>query len=378
MQNILLKDSFLQLIMDHIPIYVFWKDRDSNYLGCNKNFAQAAGFNSPEELIGKSDYDLPWKTEEAIYYRHIDSEVMKTGESKINFEEMQTMADHSLRWIVTSKVPLYEEGQVVGVLGTYEDITQRKELEISLKNRAEEIVSKNIDLIESNKKLEQANIDLEHFAYATSHDLQEPLRMMTSFAGLLQQKYGSELDQTGRDYLHYIIDGAHRMSSMITKLLSYSKIRNDQSGYVNMNLRDIVIDSQNKIQTYLKEQNAQVRINLPDVEIQCQPERISMLFNNLIVNGVKFNSSHEPQVQIDFKERETDYQITISDNGLGIEQEYHEMVFIPFQRLQSRQEYPGSGIGLSICKRIVKIHGGHIWFTPNEPKGTQFHFTLQK
>jgi len=378
MQNILLKDSFLQLIMDHIPIYVFWKDRDSNYLGCNKNFAQAAGINSPEELIGKSDYDLPWKTEEAIYYRHIDSEVMKTGESKINFEEMQTMADHSLRWIVTSKVPLYEEGQVVGVLGTYEDITQRKELEISLKNRAEEIVSKNIDLIESNKKLEQANIDLEHFAYATSHDLQEPLRMMTSFAGLLQQKYGSELDQTGRDYLHYIIDGAHRMSSMITKLLSYSKIRNDQSGYVNMNLRDIVIDSQNKIQTYLKEQNAQVRINLPDVEIQCQPERISMLFNNLIVNGVKFNSSHEPQVQIDFKERETDYQITISDNGLGIEQEYHEMVFIPFQRLQSRQEYPGSGIGLSICKRIVKIHGGHIWFTPNEPKGTQFHFTLQK
>lgn len=370
--ELLQREKLLQLVLNNIPSYVFWKDRDSVYMGCNQNFATSAGFKYPEDLIGKTDFDMAWSREQSLFFRKIDKAVMDSGKAQINYEEPQTINDGSTRWLRTSKIPLFNvHGKVIGILGAYEDITDRKLMELQL-------IERNKMLEEVNKKLEIANVDLEQFAYATSHDLQEPLRMIGGFIGLFEMKYANLLDEEGKEYLNFVKDGASRMSRLIRQILIYSKLEKAEVKYQTIAIKDILDEVVLDLCALTTEKQAQIELKVKDVDIYCQPERIKMLFSNLITNGIKFNESAIPQITIKFQETEQEWQFTVSDNGIGIESEFQDYIFKPFKRLNTRHKFPGSGVGLSICKRIVNLHEGNIWISENRPSGTSFHFTLSK
>ena len=370
--DLLKKEKFLQLVLNNIPSFVFWKDTESIYFGCNMNFAKSAGLNSPDDIVGKSDYDLPWSKEDSDFYRKIDKKVMASGEPQINFEEPQTVAGGSTRWLRTSKIPLSDhEGKIIGILGIYEDITDRKKMEL-------ELVSSNKNLKKLNAKLEMINVDLEQFAYSTSHDLQEPLRMIGGFVGLLEKTYRPLLDEQGIEYIKFIKEGSQRMSSLISQILSYSKIEKIKGQFVEIDLTDLVKETLKDIESLIRERNVKVKIDLPKNKIACQPQRIKMLFHNLILNGIKFNESSNPEITISYKESEEEWLFSVSDNGIGIEDEYQEYIFKPFKRLNSREKFSGNGIGLSICKRVIYIHCGKIYCSKNKNEGTTFHFTIAK
>lgn len=372
-------EDLLQLVMDNIPAFIFWKDRNSIYLGCNMNFALSAGLNNPKEIIGKSDYDLPWSKEDSDFYRAVDKKVMDAGKSELNFEESQTAKDGSKKWLRTSKIPLYDDANnVIGILGTYEDITAKKEMELQLLKQAEDLKVSNEELKNLNFKLEELNIDLEQFAYAASHDLQEPLRMVGGFVGLVRKKYSPMLDAEGLEYVDYIGQGVNRMSDLIRNILLFSKVEKDIESLEKVDINEILHEKIKDITHVLQESNVDLEINLPDKKIKCQPIRIGILFYNLILNGIKFNRSEKPRILINFEEQETQWLFRVSDNGIGIEEEYQAEIFHPFKRLNSREYFSGSGIGLSICKRIVQLHGGKIWCESNDLGGTDFKFTIQK
>lgn len=343
------------------------------------NFAKGAGLDHPKEIIGKSDYDLPWAEQDADFYRLVDRRVMDSGKAEINFEEQQRLSNGKTKWLITSKVPLLgEDGQVVGILGTYEDITHRKEMELALKNSAEALSESNERLVKLNTQLEQANIDLEQFAYATSHDLQEPLRMIGGFTTLLKKRYVNKLDGQALEYIDFITKGVIRMSDLIRDVLSYSRIGYIDQVSQSINLHEVINDKIADLQHFISQSNAQVNYHLPPDPIQCYPDRLGILFYNLILNGIKFNKSAKPLVHIKYEERAYEWLFTVKDNGIGIESQYHDLIFKPFKRLNKRSEFSGSGVGLSICKRIVNLHQGNIWITSNKQGGTNFLFTISK
>ncbi|MEO1450967.1 MAG: ATP-binding protein [Bacteroidota bacterium] len=364
------KEELLQLVLNSIPSFVFWKDRDCNYLGCNQNFATSAGLESPDDIIGMNDFDMPWSREESEFFRQVDKAVMASGEAQINFEEPQTIQDGSTRWLRTSKIPLRNPGgEIVGILGAYEDITERKMIEI-------ELIDRNNTLEQVNAQLEAVNQDLEQFAYATSHDLQEPLRTIGGFIGLLNRKYGDKLDEKGKTYLEFIRDGAENMAELISQILSYSKLGKIEEDIEPVDMPELIQDVVSGLSVYIQGKKASLNMDIPACAISCQAERIKMVCNNLIINGLKFNQSAQPGVDIKLERREKDWLFSFADNGIGIDPAHQDYVFKPFKRLESSSSIPGSGIGLSICKRIIHIHGGEIWFTGNASGGTTFYFTL--
>ena len=369
-KELLRKEALLQLVLDNIPSYVFWKDRNSNYLGCNRKFAESAGLNSPDDIIGKSDYDLPWTKEESDHFRAVDKTVMDSGKAEINFEESQTISNGSTRWVRTSKIPLYNDrNEIIGILGTYEDITERKAMEL-------ELLENNKNLQDLNSKLAIINDDLEQFTYATSHDLQEPLRTIIGFVKLLDSKHGHTLDDEAKKYLEYIKEGTQRMSTLTHQILSYSQVDKFGLGYEEIELEILLTEVLKELKTTVQETKAEISTNFPKQKIICQSGRLKMVFYNLIANGIRFNESEIPTIEIGFEDKEEEWHFTVSDNGIGISED-EDYIFAPFKRLNNRSKFPGNGIGLSICRRIVNLHGGRIWYT-GKSEGTTFHFTISK
>ncbi len=370
--ELLKKEKFLQLVLNNIPSFVFWKDRDSTYLGCNMNFARSAGLNTPDDIVGKNDYDLPWSKEQSDFFRKIDQEVMDSGIPQINFEEPQTINDGSTRWLRTSKIPLSDsDGNIIGILGTYEDVTVRKTMEL-------ELVSSNKHLKKLNSKLETINVDLEQFAYSTSHDLQEPLRMIGGFVGLLEKKYAAVLDEEGGEYLNYIKEGTIRMSSLISQMLSYSKLEKVEDQFKEVDFSKLLSEVLEELELMIKKRKVEIKVNSPSQTIISQPHRMKMLFHNLILNAIKFNTAEVPQIEVTYEDKGDEWLFSVADNGIGIQEEYQELIFKPFKRLNTRDKFEGNGIGLSICKRITFLHGGKIYCKRNKVNGTTFCFTISK
>jgi len=371
-KNQLKNEEFLKLVMDNIPSFVFWKNTESIYQGCNKNFAESAGLSSTDEIIGKSDYDLPWSKEESDYFRKIDKEVMESGQVQLNFEEPMTINNGETKWIRTSKVPLSNKsGDIIGILGTYEDITERKNMELELQ-------ANNNNLKSLNSKLEMINQDLEQFAYATSHDLQEPLRMIAGFSGLLNKKYAPLLGDEGNDYLNIISEGAKRMSSLVDQIMTYSRIDKTRNEFEEASIAELINQVRLDLGPLLKEENAQLEIDIEEGTIVCHREKLKMLFTNLIVNGIKFNQNKQPKIKVSVEEREEEWYIEVVDNGIGIDPKFSHLIFQPFERLSTKEDYEGNGVGLSICKRIASLHGGTISHKANPGGGTIFYFSLPK
>ncbi|HEX2962476.1 MAG: ATP-binding protein [Bacteroidota bacterium] len=241
------------------------------------------------------------------------------------------------------------------------DITDRRIVEESLKHTL--------------AALEKSNSDLQQFAYAASHDLQEPLRMITNYINLLEKKLKGTLDaQTGK-YLEFIIDGAKRMQGLIHGLLLFSRITAQKKEFKPTDLNYIVEDVLKDLELIITESGAEINVSKLPV-LNAEPTQMHQLFQNLIANAIKFRGEKNPVIHIIAERRENSLIFCVRDNGIGINPEFLERVFMIFQRLHEREKYAGNGIGLALCKKVVENHGGRIWVESEEGKGAAFYFTI--
>ncbi len=233
------------------------------------------------------------------------------------------------------------------------------------------------ELVRKNKELNDSNKQLEQFTYAASHDLQEPLRMVSSYMSLLEKKYESQLDEKAQTYIHFAVDGAKRMKILINDLLNYSRASITAIEYEEVNIADVIDDIKKMFREDLQEPGAGIFFtDLP--VINANRLQMTQLFQNLIGNAIKYRAEAAPQVHIAATKSATHWNFSVKDNGLGIDAKYFEKIFVIFQRLHSNSTHAGTGIGLAICKKIVERHGGEIWVESEESKGSTFFFSISK
>ncbi len=258
-------------------------------------------------------------------------------------------------------------------------IKVRKQTEERLREREQKLIDTEKRLEGMVEELHRSNQELEQFAYIASHDLQEPLRMVGSFVQLLEKKYSDKIDDAGKEYINFAVDGVNRMSGLIKGLLSFSRVGRQHANFEKCNLNMIVEKKMLDIRKYIQERSAKINVeHLPEI-VYCDPTQIGAIFYNLIVNAIKFNRKEQPTVDIQlFEEDQDQWTFKVSDNGIGISNEYQARVFEIFKRLNSTQEFKGSGIGLALCKRIIENHEGKIWFESVEGEGTTFFFSISK
>ena len=226
------------------------------------------------------------------------------------------------------------------------------------------------------KKLEISNKELEQFAYVASHDLQEPLRMVTSFTQLLAMRYKNKLDSDADDYIDFIVEGSHRMKDLIDDLLIYSRLNTVKTKYQFSDLNLLMDKVLSGMKNTIVDEKAQIIYDeLPTV--RCDSSQLGQVFQNLISNSIKFHKT-TPKIHISARETPEEWILVVSDEGIGIDPKHQEQIFDVFKRLHTRNEYPGTGIGLSICKRVVDRHNGKIWVESELGQGSSFYFTLPK
>lgn len=279
-------------------------------------------------------------------------------------------ADGVYRWWLIRGVSLHDaSGKVINWFGTCTDVQELKEKEDSL--RASEAA-----LTKKAAELERSNAELEQFAYVASHDLREPLRVITNFSGLLEKKYKRQLDEAADRYIGHIVDSAARMSALIGDLLVYARVGQAESTRTRTDLNRVLDDVRKSLASSIDESGTTFAYQtLPDVHANAT--LMQQLFQNLISNSIKFRREGvPPRIEIAAKRNDGEWLLSISDNGIGIERQYADRIFEIFQRLHSRSEYPGTGIGLAICRKIVERHGGRIWMQSQLGQGTTFYFTV--
>jgi light-regulated signal transduction histidine kinase (bacteriophytochrome) len=245
-----------------------------------------------------------------------------------------------------------------------------------LQHRNEKLERTRAELRTTVDELEESNRRLEQFAYVVSHDLQEPLRMVVSYLSLVEERYGDRLDEDGREFLAYAVDGAERMGEMVDGLLELSRIETGGDSFQQVELDEVLADVRRDLELRIRESNATVEVErLPRVE--GDEDQLRQLFQNLVSNAVEYSGDEPPRVTVS-AERNGDSGVTVSvrDEGIGIDPDQTDRIFQLFQRLHARDEYSGTGIGLALCKRIVERHGGDITVESEPGEGSTFHVTL--
>jgi light-regulated signal transduction histidine kinase (bacteriophytochrome) len=227
--------------------------------------------------------------------------------------------------------------------------------------------------------LARANAELEDFTYSVSHDLKEPLRAIEAFSTFLAEDYGDKLDEEGRRYIGVVRENAVRMRDLIEDLLRLSRIGRMHHECTTISAEALVEDVCRDLAFALEEKKVDLRVQPGLPTITCDEVHMKQVFKNLISNAIKFNDKPQPAVQVACRDDNGAYTFSISDNGIGIDQQYHEKIFKIFQRLNRREEYKDTGVGLTICKKVVEAHGGAIWVEQSQPgEGTTFSFTVPK
>jgi PAS domain S-box-containing protein len=278
------------------------------------------------------------------------------------YEHRIIMRDGSIRHLLgLGEIIKDEEGKPIWLRGTTQDITERKEFEEKLR--------------QNNIQLDQKNKELEQFAFIASHDLQEPLRTISSFTELLTEEYASKFDSNANTYIRFIAQSATRMRDLITGLLEYSRLGN-KIVLEQTDCNEILKHALENLHVSIKESGAIIKFEALPV-LNAYPIELELLFQNLIGNGIKFRKKETtPEIYIKAVKNEFDWQFSFADNGIGIDQKHFEKIFLLFQRLHSRDNYDGSGIGLSHCKKIVELHNGKIWVESKAGEGSVFYFTI--
>jgi PAS domain S-box-containing protein len=474
-------------LFDTIPQKMFYKDTDSVYRAVNPAFARDFRL-EPADFVGKTDLDL-FPADLAAKYREDDRSILETGE-RLEVDEVFVQGGVS-QAVHTIKTPVRDRaGRIVGLLGIFWDITERKQAEQELKEserrlrtlqenvqliavtldtegtilfcndyclaltgwRRDEVLGRNwfdifvppqlgvremfhdtlikgalpahyenpiltrngrelhivwsnsvftnrggpiigvtslgVDVTEQRnvegqlrralQELERSNKELEQFAYVASHDLQEPLRTVGSFAELVSQRYAGKLDKDGNEFLGFMIDSARRAQHLINDLLQYSRVGSRAKPFELIHVEEVLALAIDNLRTSIEEGGAVVTHD-PMPSLRADPTQMLQLLQNLVGNAVKFRRPEEPcRVHVSCREEPDRWVFTVRDNGIGIAPQYFERIFVIFQRLHSRGKYPGTGIGLAVCKKIVERHGGRIWVESEPGRGSSFHFSIPR
>ena len=337
-------------------LFVRNADNVERMLGYPPEISQSADFNWLG-LIHIEDAD---RIQQKIF-----SMIENTETFYMDDEYRVKKADGSYAYVYERAYILRDEtGKALRIIGSTEDVSKMKENELQLKKRAEELAV--------------SNMELEQFAFVASHDLQEPLRMITSFLTQLDKKYEAVLDDKAKQYIYFAVDGAKRMRQIILDLLEYSRVGRVESVQENINMETLLNEVTLLLQKKIKEKHAVIRIDpLPVIFSYTAPVR--QVFQNLISNALKYSKKDTPpKIHVGVKAYPDHWQFFVADNGIGIHSDYFEKVFILFQRLHTNSEYSGTGMGLTISKKIAESLGGKIWLESEEGVGTTFYVEIPK
>ncbi|WP_373495156.1 PAS domain-containing protein [Aquiflexum sp.] len=419
-QSLILKTKLLQTIADAVKILLFNEDWEPAMQECLELMGKAV---EADRVYLFENFLDP--TTKKLYSRPLKEWVQKGISPQIGNPDYQTTAldDHPLFLELALKnepfsfltrelegktkeildklgiksillIPVYIKDHFYGYLG-FEDYNQERKwneeetsflktlssnlaVAIERKNHLDSVKKLNEDLQKSNAELDISNKDLEQFAYVASHDLQEPLRMISSFLGQLEKKYSDILDEKGKQYIYFAVDGAKRMKSIILDLLEFSRVGRMEDPIFPIDLNLLMEEVKLLLKSQIVENNASIVIPQLPVVIS-QRSQLRQVLQNIISNAIKYRKKEiDPIITIEVKETSTNWEFIIEDNGIGISPEYFQKIFVIFQRLHNKEEYKGTGIGLAICKKIIENLGGRIWVESEENKGSRFHFTLPK
>lgn len=331
------------------------------------------GYGDPSEINQPNFWQERIHPKDAeICYDKLKKILANPNESICNQEYRFRKADGTYAYVFDKGIVIRNEhGVAERMIGATQDITKLKHSELLLKELNERLAKRA-------KELALSNAELEQFAYIASHDLQEPLRMVTSFLTQLEKKYQDQLDDKARQYIFFATDGAARMRRLILDLLEYSRVGTQVSTKNFIDANQLIAESVKVHNNAIEETKAVVNWNnLPRIH-GCQT-KLQQVFQNLIGNALKYQkTSNQPVISISCSETDTHWKFIVSDNGIGIEEKYYEKIFTVFQRLHNKNEYSGTGIGLAICKKIVESHDGQIWVESNYGSGSNFYFTIAK
>jgi PAS domain S-box-containing protein len=355
-------EEMFRTVADFTYDWEYWIDPDGSLVYISPSCERITGYRSDEfinnpgllkDIIHPADQLLVGN-----YFDSIDSAPPYSVEFRIVSPTRET------RWIGHRCQAVYgDDGRFLGRRVSNRDITKLKEIEEIVKQRTEE--------------LERRNNDLEQFAYVASHDLQEPLRMVSSYMGLLERRYKGRLDADADEFIGYAVDGAKRMRMLINDLLEYSRVGTHGKPFGPVDCETLLNRSLDHLQLMIEDSGATVtHDHLPTVI--GDGAQLMRLFQNLINNSLKFRKDASPLIHVSAEPCDGDWLFSVRDNGIGIDPQYADRIFVIFQRLHDREEYPGTGIGLAICKKIVERHGGRIRVQSGQDKGATFIFTIPR
>ncbi len=326
----------------------------------NPKISEMLGY-SIEELVGKDSFGL------------IDETELESAKQRVKKRKEGISGEYDLKfrtkngddfWTHGSVSPIYDHsGFHTGNLTMYTDINERKNVENKIQKTLDE--------------LKRSNQELERFAYVSSHDLQEPLRMVTLYSQLLEKRYKNSLDSDADDFIEYIVENAKRMKQLIDDLLEYSRVTSQAKEFENVDMEKLLDIVLSNLSISIGENRVKVtHESLPT--IFADKNQMLQVLQNLITNAIKFRGEKSPEINITAKKYKNNWKFSVTDNGIGIKPEHQKQIFDVFKRLHTRQEYPGTGIGLSICQKIIKHHKGRIWVESKLGKGTKFYFTIPR
>ena len=335
---------------------------DGRFLRVNRALCRILGYNAAE-LLARTVKDISHPDDRDV--TDSDRGRLHTGAAdSVHFEKRYLRKDGTAVWAdLTVAAARDAEGRPQYEIAIFDDISERKAAERRLQAAHDELA--------------RSNAELEQFAYVASHDLQEPLRMVASYTQLLGKRYGERLEGDAKEFMAYIVDGAARMKQLIEDLLAYSRVGTRGREFKPVKLESVVARARTNLRASIEESGAQLTHG-PLPEVEADEMQLVQLMQNLVGNAIKFRGESAPRIHVSSIEKENEWEIAVRDNGIGIEPQYFERIFMVFQRLHDKGQFPGTGIGLAICKKVVDRHGGRIWVESAPGQGCCFKFTLPK
>ncbi|MDG6256398.1 MAG: PAS domain S-box protein [Methanomicrobiaceae archaeon] len=351
--------SFLASIVESSDATIIGKTLDGTILSWNRGAERNTGYRADEAIGNHISMLVP---EDRTGETEMILNTIRQGKRLEHFETQRVRKDGSIMDVSLTISPITNAaGRVIGASSIGRDITERKKAEAQLRSYA--------------RDLKLRNEELEQFAYVASHDLQEPLRMVASYVQLLKRRYEGRLDEDADEFIHYAVDGASRMQLLINDLLAFSRVSTRGKPFEETDTETLLGQTLRNLKIQIEESDALVTHD-PLPVVMADTSQLSQVFQNLISNAIKFHGSDAPRVHVSAQQSGDEWVFSVKDNGIGIEQQYFDRIFVIFQRLHSKAEYAGTGIGLAICKRIIERHGGRIWVASEPGEGSTFFFTI--
>lgn len=357
------QDAQMRSLVQSATDAIFTSDHTGKITSWNAAAERIFGW-AEKEVLGKPmTMIIPEKTEKSK--NEFTQVITKGGKSQLG-RTMEQIGFNSngKKFPIEISLGAWKAGDNHAFVGIVRDLTERK--------RAEKA------MLEKNLLLEQQNKELEQFVYIASHDLQEPLRTVTSFTELLATKYDDTFDEEGKKGMSFILEATARMRNLILGLLMYGRIGKDRE-IETVNCNELIKNVTNDLKSKIDETNAKIEVGKLPGKLRAYPTEIAQLFQNLVTNAIKFrNEKTTPKVHISSTQKNGHFQFAVKDNGIGFKEEHKDRIFKIFQRLHSRNKYAGTGIGLANCKKIVDLHQGKMWVESTPEKGSTFYFTIPK